>query len=67
MTYLPSRESTDLAPKADLDTLENRLVGKLDVKNQGLETMGQRLETVSQRIDRMVLALIATLVAQSLI
>ena len=67
MTYLPPRESTDLANKSDLDALENRLVGRLDV-------VSQRLEAVSQRLDRMVLALvaglvaiIATLVAQSFI
>lgn len=66
-TCLPSQESTDLATKAGLDVLEVRLVDRLD-------TMDHRLEPINNRLDRMVFALvaglvaiIATLVAQSFI
>lgn len=81
MTYLPSRESTDLATKADLNALEltlgvriDRVDGRLDTMGHHLEAVSQRLEAVSRRLDRIVLALVAgfvaivaTLIAQSFI
>lgn len=81
MTYLPSRESTDLATKADLTALEltlgvriDRIDGRLDNMDRHLVGMNQRFEAVNQRLDRIVLtlaaglvAIVATLIAQSLV
>jgi hypothetical protein len=67
MTYLPHTESEGLATKADLDALERNLSGRID----GVD---KRLDLISHRLNRIVLALvaglvaiIATLVAQSFI
>lgn len=81
MTYLPSRESTDLATKADLTALEltlgvriDRIDGRLDNMDRHLVGMNQRFEAVNQRLDRIVLtlaaglvAIVATLIAQSFV
>ncbi|MEE8486315.1 MAG: hypothetical protein V3S38_07205 [Acidimicrobiia bacterium] len=88
MTYLPSRESTDLATKADLTALELTLGGRIDRidgrldnmdrhlvgMNQRLESVDQRFEAVNERLDRIVLtlaaglvAIVATLIAQSFV
>ena len=63
MAYLPSQESTEVATKADLDDLEVRLGGRIDEMGQHIDAVGQRIDAVGQRIDRMVLAMVAGLVA----
>jgi hypothetical protein len=74
MTYLPAQESTDLATKADLDALETAVTDRFDMVDQRFLAMDRPFEAINHRLDRMVFALvaglvaiIATLVAQSFI
>jgi len=50
MAYLPSQESSDLATRADFDTLSHR-------------NLTARLDAVNHRLDRIVLTLAAGLIA----
>ena len=74
MTYLPPRESTVLATKADLDALEARLGSRIDgglgvidqrfeAVDRLLDAVSQNIDRVSQRIDRMVLTWLPGVVA----
>jgi hypothetical protein len=63
MAYLPSRESTELTTRSDLDALEERLARRIDLLDHRFDLIDQRFEALTQRLDRIILALVAGLVA----
>lgn len=74
MTYLPQNESKDLATKSDLGELEGRIGVRIDAVSGRLDDVVLRLDGMTERLDRMVfslvvglVAIIATLIAQSFI
>ena len=67
MTYLPSSEAIDLATKSDLDAIEDQLVVRIDIVSQSLEGLSQHLDRMVLAMIAGLVAIIATLVAQSFI
>lgn len=74
MAYLPGNPDTELATKADLESVERRLDTRMNAMDVRFSDVILRLDGMTVRLDRMVhaliaglIAIIATLVAQSFI
>ncbi len=63
MAYLPGNPNTDLATRADLESVERRLGTRMDAMDVRFNDVLLRLDGMTARLDRMVQALIAGLVA----